>query len=405
MDREKYFNSKTSKHHIFSYLILVLATMGVPCIFYVHKDMSINHLIYFNIFLLVVSFVLIYLININQELYFHTILAKENLFSFVLVYTFSLFMASLYSYLPNMSWVYLPISILILYFSTPMIALVSTYICLFLTVFLAETSYMVQLLYMVSILCTILAFENAKTTKKYVYAGIISLSIHTALTVSYYILFLEGALKSDIYLYSILNIVINMVTMIFAIGIVDHIVIRRYTTIYSTINDQEYSLMKELKEKNEKIYYHAIHQAYFCDKIAPKLNLNSSLIRTGTYYKNIVSIKEEDIFENLVDILEHHHFPKPSIELIIELYNQREVEALSKEACLIIVTDEVIGTIERIFEKNKNIKINMDELIDAIALDLYKRKMFMNSTFTFHELEVTLQFFKEEKLYYDFLRG
>lgn len=91
MDREKYFNSKTSKHHIFSYLILVLATMGVPCIFYVHKDMSINHLIYFNIFLLVVSFVLIYLININQELYFHTILAKENLFSFVLVYTFSLF--------------------------------------------------------------------------------------------------------------------------------------------------------------------------------------------------------------------------------------------------------------------------------------------------------------------------
>lgn len=397
-------DKKISKIHILIFIGITIVTIGIPYLFYMKQEMDINHILFFNVILFVIIFTLIFMICSSTHKYINNVLGIENLLSFFIIYVISIIASSLFSFLPTLSWVFIPIAVSFLLFSNPFIALTATYCCLFISVFLTGTSYAIQGLYMLSILITILVFSKVKKIGHYYLAACISLCIHLALSFSYNILFLEGPLQTDAILYSILNFVIKLFFLLVAIRIADIFVLRKYDSIYTHINDQEYSLLKELKVKDEDTYLHAIHCAYFCDKISPKLNLNSSLVKAGTYYKNIGRLEKENSLKTIQEIAKENKFPKPVIALLEELYINDTSIILSKEACLIKITDEIIQMVERVLKKNSTVQLNIEELVEAIAMDLFTRKALDNSTFTFHEFEIVITFFKEEKLYYDFLR-
>jgi membrane-associated HD superfamily phosphohydrolase len=390
--------------YILIFIGITLGTIGIPYLFYRNQEIDINHILFFNIILLVIVFTIFHVICINSKEFFHNVLALEKLVSFFIIYIFCIFISSLFSFLPVMSWVFIPMAILFLFFSNTIIALAATYCCLFIAIFLTGTTYAVQVLYMISILISILVFSKVKKIKHYYLAVCISLSIHLALIFSYNILFLEGPLKSDTILFSILNFVINGVTLVFVIIISDIFVVRKYHTIYTQINDQEFTLMRELKEKREDLYLHAIHCAYFCDKLSLKLGLDSSLVKAGTYYKNIWKLEDEKMNESIQKIAKANKFPKPVCALLEELNTTDLSLSLSKEASLIKISDDIILMIELILKKNKNAELEIEKLVEVIIVDLLNQNKFINSTFTLHEFEMVITFFKEEKLYYDFLR-
>lgn len=404
MNKIRKKNNKITKWYILLFIGIILVTFFVPYLFYMKQEFDMNHILFFNIFLVMIVFIILFLICIHSELFFYNILALEKMISFFAIFTLSIFLSCTFFFLPVMSWVFIPMAILFLFFSNAFIALSATYCCLFITIFLTGASYVVQVLYMLSILISILVFRQIKNNKLYYLAACISISIHLALNFSYNILFLEGPLQSDVIIYSVLNFLINGITLLFVINLADVFVIRKNHTIYTQINDQDFVLMKELKEKKENLYLHAIHCAYFCDKIAPKLGLNTSLVKAGTYYKNIGKLEPEDKNESVQIKMKTHKFPKTLCALLEELNTFDESLILSKEACLIITSDQIITAIERIYVENTDAKLDIEKLVDAIAMNIFTSRRFKNSDFTFRDFEIVISFFKEEKLYYDFLR-
>ncbi len=404
MNENTVVSKKNMKWYVLIFIAIIFVTVCIPFLFYRKMNLDINHILYFNVFLVVASFTIMLLIGIYSKQFFFQTFSLQKILSFFLIYTLCILCSCLFSFLPAMSWAFIPMAILVLFFSNEFIALVTTYSCLFISVFLTSSSYEIQILYTSSILLTVVVFSQVKKHTQYYVASCISLCIHFSFLFAYHILFFEGPLKDDTILFLILNFIINTITLIFVLGVSDIFIVRKYHNVYSQINDQEFILMKELKEKQPKAYFHAIHCAYFCDKISPKLNLDTYLVKAGAYYKSINMISEDKGKNSLQDICKQNKFPKPVRILLEELNSLDQSSSLSKEASLIKITDEIILMVERVFKKNKNVELDIEQLIDAIAMDWFSRKKLKNFKLDFYELEIIINFFKEEKLYYDFLR-
>lgn len=59
------------------------------------------------------------------------------------------------------------------------------------------------------------------------------------------------------------------------------------------MNDPEYVLLTDLKQYSKKAYYHAVHTAYFCEKIARKIGADEMLAKAGGYYHKIGRMRGE----------------------------------------------------------------------------------------------------------------
>jgi hypothetical protein len=77
---------------------------------------------------------------------------------------------------------------------------------------------------------------------------------------------------------------------------------------------------------------------------------------------------------------------------------------LSKEAAVIYMSETVIASITYLFGKDKNAKINYDELIEKVFAHKMNNKELYNYNISLYELDHMKALMKKEKLYYDFLR-
>ena len=77
---------------------------------------------------------------------------------------------------------------------------------------------------------------------------------------------------------------------------------------------------------------------------------------------------------------------------------------LSKESAIIFMCDTVIASILYLFGKDKNVKINYDELIEKVFQHKIENRELYRYNISLYELERIKALMKKEKLYYDFLR-
>ncbi len=387
--------------HWICILGIILSTTLIPSIYYRVVHQSENHELFMHIIYFMLSFIIIVLFISQEEKFITHIEAIHNTLVFTIIYVFGVSFCILFSFLPVMSWAYLPLTILLLYASNEMTAFFSITTFLVITLSISDSSFMVMFVYMLSMMIALLSFRRAKNTTQYYLASVISLGFHLGLSFAYHVLFLESTLNQEVIFYVVINFLINFITLFFVIFFCDYFMVRKHANIYSVINDQEFVLIKQLKSDAEEKYVRAIHRAYFGEKIAPKIKVDSALIKTGIYYQHIDVLFDK---EDLDKVLKENHFPMPARKLIYELQHVKELEFYSKELILVLIIDEILRMIEHVLQKDQKHNLDMQELISAISIDLFKRKFLEKSPLTFEDYNVIVSFFKEEKLYYDFLR-
>ena len=169
------------------------------------------------------------------------------------------------------------------------------------------------------------------------------------------------------------------------------------------INDPECPLIIELKNFSKDEYYHAVHTAYLCDRIAKRLFLDEDATKAAGYYHKIGLIKGVNDWNNVDEILKENNFPEKVYEILKEYLDGKEA-IVSKETVVLLFADTIISSICYLFAKDNKAKIDYDKLIPAIFKKKEESGILKHSNITLRELEEMKKILLEEKLYYDFLR-
>lgn len=230
----------------------------------------------------------------------------------------------------------------------------------------------------------------------------VSLSFLFAAETACVVLFANETLKWELFLIPALNVIISLILLLILLKVYSGMEIFKYRIKYLEINDQEFELLVNIKEKNKNAYYRAVHAAYFSERIAQALSLDADAAKTAAYYVNagiLYKEPEKDLEKEFVS----YGFPPYARQLLRELTG-KNTGIRHKEAAVVYMADAVISSILYLFEKKQDTKTDYAAVIETVFQKKWESGSLKNSELTFAEWNRMKKIFKEEKLYYDFLR-
>lgn len=230
----------------------------------------------------------------------------------------------------------------------------------------------------------------------------VSLSFLFAAETACVVLFANETLKWELFLIPALNVIISLILLLILLKVYSGMEIFKYRIKYLEINDQEFELLVNIKEKDKNAYYRAVHAAYFSERIAQALSLDADAAKTAAYYANAgILYKEPE--KDLEDTFVSYGFPPYARQLLRELTG-KNTGIRHKEAAVVYMADAVISSILYLFEKKQDTKTDYAAVIETVFQKKRESGSLKNSELTFAEWNRMKKIFKEEKLYYDFLR-
>ena len=230
----------------------------------------------------------------------------------------------------------------------------------------------------------------------------VSLSFLFAAETACVVLFANETLKWELFLIPALNVIISLILLLILLKVYSGMEIFKYRIKYLEINDQEFELLVNIKEKDKNTYYRAVHAAYFSERIAQALSLDADAAKTAAYYANagiLYKEPEKDLEKEFVS----YGFPPYARQLLRELTG-KNTGIRHKEAAVVYMADAVISSVLYLFEKKQDTKTDYAAVIETVFQKKWESGSLKNSELTFAEWNRMKQIFKEEKLYYDFLR-
>lgn len=230
----------------------------------------------------------------------------------------------------------------------------------------------------------------------------VSLSFLFAAETACVVLFANETLKWELFLIPALNVIISLILLLILLKVYSGMEIFKYRIKYLEINDQEFELLVNIKEKDKNVYYRAVHAAYFSERIAQALSLDANAAKTVAYYANagiLYKEPEKDLEKEFVS----YGFPPYARQLLREL-TVKNTGIRHKEAAVVYMADAVISSILYLFEKKQDTKTDYAAVIETVFQKKWESGSLKNSELTFAEWNRMKKIFKEEKLYYDFLR-
>ena len=230
----------------------------------------------------------------------------------------------------------------------------------------------------------------------------VSLSFLFAAETACVVLFANETLKWELFLIPALNVIISLILLLILLKVYSGMEIFKYRIRYLEINDQEFELLVNIKEKDKNVYYRAVHAAYFSERISQALSLDADAAKTAAYYANagiLYKEPEKDLEKEFVS----YGFPPYARQLLRELTG-KNTGIRHKEAAVVYMADAVISSILYLFEKKQDTKTDYAAVIETVFQKKWESGSLKNSELTFAEWNRMKKIFKEEKLYYDFLR-
>jgi hypothetical protein len=279
----------------------------------------------------------------------------------------------------------------------------TSFVCI--TVMLEKNgSYSEVLMYVLAGAVAVALFRGIKEDTSIGLPIFISLLMQAVLLIACYVLFLNRTLSLVILSLPVVNLMLNLIILLVFLNMFGVYVIRKSNDMYMEINDAEYPLLAQLKEKNKDEYYRAIHTAYLAERIALGLDFNARAVKTCSYYHRIGVTEKEIKWEQVQHYYTDNNFPIEAIDLLKEYIEPEPGKLKSPEALTVLVCETVIASIMYLLKKDKNAKIDYDKLIDGILDNKEKKGELVNYDVTFGEYSKMRSILKKEKLYYDFLR-
>ncbi len=329
---------------------------------------------------------------------------EDNLWRFMLIYILFLAGSAAFPMLPSGGWPFLAAFAGLLLFSNQLIGICSGSTLLLMTILLGKTYTMEDfLIYFVGGVASVMFFSGINESFKVGLPLLLSLVIQFLCLCIHEVLMVNETLHIEMFLIPFANILICLFLLLIILKVFSFVIIYRNQDRYMDINDPECPLLVELKNYSRDEYYHAVHTAYLCDRIARRLMLDEDAAKASGYYHKIGLLKGQNSWENTRLVLEEYHFPEKVHEILREYLDEGE-RISSKETVVLLISDTVISSIHYLFSKDKTAQLDYEKLIQAVFKKKEEDGLIRYSQISLGELEEMKKILTEEKLYYDFLR-
>ena len=326
-----------------------------------------------------------------------------HLLRFALLYLLSFCGGLLFPMLPVGGWPYLAVFIGLTIFSNQVTGISAGTVLLMITCMLYGGNGSEFFIYFIGGLIGATVFSYVNITFKVVLPLVISLMMQLVCLALQEVLFVNETLHLDMLLIPVVNLLVCTILLLILLKYFSFAVIYSKRDLYMDMNDPECPLLVELKNTSKDEYYHAIHTAYLCDRIAKRLNMDDALVKACGYYHRIGILKGENSWENVQTILEENQFPQRVKEILKEYLDKSEI-IRSGETVVLLFSDTIISSINYLFSKEPNIQLDYEKIIGGIFKKRMESGVIDNSDLTFGQLQEMKKILTEEKLYYDFLR-
>ncbi len=321
---------------------------------------------------------------------------------FALMYLGGLAASVLLPWLPVTGWPFLVIFVLLGVFSDGLIGLVAGSVCLLLAVNFAGASFSVFWLYFISGAAGILVFGTLNDEFKVGIPMFLSLMILTLCLTANVILLSGDRLSAAQFLIPAVNLIVSCILLLISLKLFSTAVIHRNREKYMEINDPEFPLLVQLKDKSKDEYYHAIHTAYLSDRIARRLGLDDAAAKACAYYQRIGILRGENTWENVAAICGEYHFPSDTKKILKELVDEAE-KIVSRETVVVLFADCVVSSIGYLFEKDPQAKLDYAQLVETVFRKKLETDELWGSEISLAQIREMKKIFVEEKLYYELL--
>ena len=321
---------------------------------------------------------------------------------FALMYLGGLIAAVFLPYLPVTGWPFLVIFVLLGVFSDGLAGLAAGSVCLLLSVSLAGVSFSVFWLYFISGMAGILVFSTLNDEFKVGIPMFLSLMVLTLCLTANVVLLSGERLSAAQFMIPAVNLIVSCILLLVSLKLFSTAVIHRNREKYMEINDPEFPLLVQLKDKSKEEYHHAIHTAYLSDRIARRLGLDDAAAKACAYYQRIGILRGENTWENVAAICSEYHFPPNTKKILKEFVDESE-KIVSRETVVVLFADCIVSSIGYLFEKDPTAKLDYAQLIETVFRKKLETDELWGSEISLSQIREMKKIFVEERLYYDFL--
>ncbi len=324
-----------------------------------------------------------------------------NRFTVVFLPLFGL--SCLFPMFTQMGWPFLSVAVALTLFSNAMIGMVSFTTLLTASCLLGAAPVPVFVMYFVCGLCAVTLFSVLDDSFRVEIPIILSCLVYVTSMCANTIIVRNSNLSFEMFVIPIISLFLNVVLMLMLLWYINTRVVTREKNRYVEINDPEYDLMTRIKEKGMQYYYHAIHTAYLCNKIASRTQVNTDIVRAAGFYHEAGVLLGENTKENLMAVLRvEYKFPPEVCEILIEY--KKNGRFRHKETAVLFMSALVVDTLMELFAEDPKAKVNYKELIENLFHKQMARGRFWECDITMEDMTLMKKILVEENLYYDFLR-
>lgn len=299
------------------------------------------------------------------------------------------------AFLPTGGWPYLTIFVMLSLFSNTNIGILAGSVLLVISVLLSGANTQLFLLYFLSGLFAVVLFRDLERDFKIGLRLFLSLLCLLLCETAGIVLLANARPNFESFVIPAANIIISGILLLAILKLFSSLVIYKYREKYLELNDTENPLLAEYKKDSKEDYMHSIHTAYFCERIAGRLLLDIEALKCAGYYHRLCGKNSE--------LTEEQKFP-PHAQDILKEYYDKKAPIRRKETAVLVCADAVMNTIQHLVGKSQGRELDYDYIIEGVFKHFEEKKTFAKCDLTMREFEIMRGIFKEEKLYYDFLR-
>lgn len=301
-------------------------------------------------------------------------------------------------FLPKAGWPFPAVFVMLSLYSTPAIGIMASATALMIPVMLGGASADIFFMYLVSSIFAVSLFCPLEEDSRFTMPLALSMMCLLLCETADIILVANARPKLEMFVVPAVNIILSAVLLAGILKLFAQHALYWFRDKYLELNDTENPLLVELRENDRARYMKAIHITYFTERLANRFSIDVDAVKCASYYH---------VFgEEILDIMEERDFPPRAREILVEYFTHRSDSKKNiirhKETIVIFCSNAVIELVMPLAAKGGN--PDYDTLIDEMFQELMDRGFFDDCDITLRELWVLQNIYKEEKLYYDFLR-
>ncbi len=297
-------------------------------------------------------------------------------------------------FLPPAGWPFLTIFVMLALFSNMSTGILASSVLLMISVILGGVTVNYFAIYLISGCFAVALFQHLEidfTIGMPLTMSILCLLVCETANV---VLLANARPDLEMFLIPAANIIINSIMLVGGLKLFSSMVIYQYHVNYLEINDTENPALVKFREESKDDYFICIHTAHFCDQICKKIGMDEKMLKCAALYHRVG--------EELPKLMVKKHFP-PKLREILTEYDTKKPPK-NKETAILACSDMVVSSITRMLRENADTSIDYSVFIDQMFQKLIRDGYFWECNISMQEYKAMHQIFREEKLYYDFLR-